>query len=695
MCPGESEREAPNGGTRRSLKKAWMADREIFASAKESNRERFGGFVEDSRTKTQAKSSDRAPKDFFNGLLESAFSKNLRRGEKSMSALLFLVVLGAFAVDDPPPVFGRFLVEIRDLREPHAVTVAPNGILYITDTGNHRVRAFSPQGVEWRQWGSWGQEPGEFCFPAGIAADAGGRIYVADSGNHRIQVFRSTGEFERTLPSQGFELRWPGRISVDQDRLVVVDRGNRRLVSLSLVPGDDAALEMRPDNVSHPCAVTIAPGGGVFVSDSNRHQILQLDSAGQPVASWAGYGSFPGLLSSPQGIAFAHGQLYVTDSHNHRIQRFAMTGQVVDRWGLHELEPHVGEGRLHYPCDVAVAPNGQYAVVAEAFEDRCQVFLPGEDTSEEAGIVASASVHYGPSIQVSGQRVVVSDLETHQLLLFELEDQDPLFLGRIGRFGERFAQLIRPQGFVWRDDGQEVLVCDTGNQRLQRFRVVNHPDGRNLPGGIGKFVAAVDLSAVNPDGPRPVEAVAMTEGPDGHLYILDAWGSRILVLDEKLGFVKEFGESGTGPNQFLAPTDLAVAANGEELLVVDAGNRRVVRCDREGRVLGYLGSPSGGLGEGVLPRGIHAAADGSVYLTDAGRHRVMKWTADGELEREWGGIGLRAGSFFKPHGVSQDGTGRLFVLDFGNHRCQVFTEDGEFVTAFGAEAYVGNKGKGE
>jgi hypothetical protein len=38
--------------------------------------------------------------------------------------------------------------------------------------------------------GRTGTEPGEFSFPAGIAAHPDGRVAVVDSLNRRLQVFR-------------------------------------------------------------------------------------------------------------------------------------------------------------------------------------------------------------------------------------------------------------------------------------------------------------------------------------------------------------------------------------------------------------------------------------------------------------------------------------------------------------------------
>jgi DNA-binding beta-propeller fold protein YncE len=54
------------------------------------------------------------------------------------------------------------------------------------------------------RWGSPGTGDGQFIFPSGLATNAAGRVvYVADSGNHRIQVFDAAGNFLRTFGGEG------------------------------------------------------------------------------------------------------------------------------------------------------------------------------------------------------------------------------------------------------------------------------------------------------------------------------------------------------------------------------------------------------------------------------------------------------------------------------------------------------------
>ncbi|MBK5118076.1 MAG: NHL repeat-containing protein, partial [Thermoleophilia bacterium] len=75
------------------------------------------------------------------------------------------------------------------LSQPQGVAVGRLGRLFVTDTGNNRIRFFDHLGAPLGGWGMPGSAPGEFDAPQGIAADCLGRIYVADAFNNRIQVF--------------------------------------------------------------------------------------------------------------------------------------------------------------------------------------------------------------------------------------------------------------------------------------------------------------------------------------------------------------------------------------------------------------------------------------------------------------------------------------------------------------------------
>ncbi len=73
---------------------------------------------------------------------------------------------------------------------PRGLALDPEeGLLYVADTGNNRLRLFNTEGAPIQTFGTRGDRPGEFNAPLGLAVGGAGRLYVADSQNHRIQVF--------------------------------------------------------------------------------------------------------------------------------------------------------------------------------------------------------------------------------------------------------------------------------------------------------------------------------------------------------------------------------------------------------------------------------------------------------------------------------------------------------------------------
>ena len=107
-----------------------------------------------------------------------------------------------------------------------------------------------------KQWGEFGDKPGQFKYPAMIAADKSSNIYVVDQHNHRIQKFDSEGNFL---------LKW-GK------------QGNGE------------------GEFNFPYGIAINSKGDVFVSDMNNNRIQKFSSDGKFVASTGSYGTADGQL---------------------------------------------------------------------------------------------------------------------------------------------------------------------------------------------------------------------------------------------------------------------------------------------------------------------------------------------------------------------------------------------------------------
>ncbi|MFH2035697.1 MAG: 6-bladed beta-propeller, partial [Candidatus Zixiibacteriota bacterium] len=81
--------------------------------------------------------------------------------------------------------------------------ISDNPCIYVADSKNNRIMVYNIDGVFQFQWGSLGNDPGQFNSPTDIDIDFEGNIYVADSGNHRIQVFDTLGNFIRMWGGMG------------------------------------------------------------------------------------------------------------------------------------------------------------------------------------------------------------------------------------------------------------------------------------------------------------------------------------------------------------------------------------------------------------------------------------------------------------------------------------------------------------
>ena len=198
-------------------------------------------------------------------------------------------------------------------RAPAGIVMDAAGNLYVTDSGNHRIRKITKRGeVTTLAGGGDHREPdfadGQgsdawFNYPRGIAIDAVGNLYVADTWNHRIRKITPKGEVstlagggsvgskktesDRFADGQGSDARFyaPHGIAIDaSDNLYVTDRNNHRI-----------------RKVTKEGVVTTLAGGGTGFADGE----------GSTARFWG-----------PTGIAIdAAGNLYVADEKNQLIRK--------------------------------------------------------------------------------------------------------------------------------------------------------------------------------------------------------------------------------------------------------------------------------------------------------------------------------------------------------------------------------------
>ena len=112
---------------------------------------------------------------------------------------------------------GAWKASAGELYGPRGVAAPPDGSVWVTDTGNHRLVRYDENLANPRFLGKKGSKPLEFDSPVGIAAGPSGRMYVCDAGNRRIQVIEADGRFAGEFPVSGWSGTVEPHVEVDSD----------------------------------------------------------------------------------------------------------------------------------------------------------------------------------------------------------------------------------------------------------------------------------------------------------------------------------------------------------------------------------------------------------------------------------------------------------------------------------------------
>ena len=211
----------------------------------------------------------------------------------------------------------------------------------------------------------------------------------------------------------------------------------------------------------------------------------------------------------------------------------------------------------------------------------------------------------------------------------------------------------KPTGLGVSPDGN-VFVADTHCHRVIAF----DPDGRELMrfgsygSGPGQFIYPTDVAF----------------GAEGRIYVSEYGGNeRICVFSPAGEFLFSFGGPGSEVGQYSRPQSMAFSADGTELFIADSCNHRIVVVDPQGRPLRVIGGPGRGLGELAYPYDVMVLQDGSLLVCEFGNNRIQRFGSDGQSRGVYGRVGSGEGELQYPWAV--DGVGEtIFVLDSGNNR---------------------------
>ncbi|MGW7364290.1 NHL domain-containing thioredoxin family protein [Streptomyces sp. NPDC054841] len=248
------------------------------------------------------------------------------------------------------------------------------------------------------------------------------------------------------------------------------------------VPPEPVASDLR-----FPGKAVLLPSGNFLVSDSTRHQLVELEPDGETVVRRIGDGDF----REPQGLAvLPDGRVVVADTVNHALRTYDPASGAIERvagtgrqwWQGSPTSGPAREVDLSSPWDVAWWQGKVW--IAMAGVHQLWTYDPATDTVEAAAGTTNEGLVDGPAreawfAQPSGlaateDRLWIADSETSAL---RWVDTDGVVHTAVGTglfdFGHRDgdagqALLQHPLGVTALPDGS-VAVSDTYNHALRRY----------------------------------------------------------------------------------------------------------------------------------------------------------------------------------------------------------------------------------
>ncbi|XP_031551756.1 RING finger protein nhl-1-like [Actinia tenebrosa] len=207
----------------------------------------------------------------------------------------------------------------------------------------------------------------------------------------------------------------------------------------------------------------------IAVSNGSSEGVHIFTTDGDLLLTYGSKGSAQGQLSYPQGLAFLNDtDLVIADGGNHRICIVnTTTGTLVktfDNYGD-------GYGEFVHPMGVHVDDDGNI-IVCDRDNRRVQVFTRDGDYQYQVGLATQDRFTFTDVIIHHGL-FYVSDINNHVIHVFEKKGNVPTRISTIGGEGGADGQLNGPWGLAI-DNDHHLLVCDFGNNRVQKFTL----DGR-------------------------------------------------------------------------------------------------------------------------------------------------------------------------------------------------------------------------
>lgn len=211
------------------------------------------------------------------------------------------------------PIQSPNMVAVRDDR----LFVSSNDTLYLLDT----------QGKEIAKWASRGARNDQIDIPQGLHIGEDGTLYLSDSHNVQIKAFSPDGK----------QLKWAVP-EISERAHTISGEAPKPTQELTLTPESEAetrsaAAPQSSDEIAKtmqlPAGMTMDGAGRLIFVDPFSFVIYAADAeTGRLLNAWGGQGAADGFFNYPTGIAYDPDRDWfaVTDTANARVQIVRIDG---------------------------------------------------------------------------------------------------------------------------------------------------------------------------------------------------------------------------------------------------------------------------------------------------------------------------------------------------------------------------------
>jgi DNA-binding beta-propeller fold protein YncE len=276
----------------------------------------------------------------------------------------------------------------------------------------------------------WGYASGTaFVQPRGVAFDpSDGAIYVSNTGAHRIEAFSKSGRplsrFVHRVsgPDGALVDGSPAGLAFDRSgRLLVVDRRAAYVDVLDRRGRPVARLDVPG---ASPAAVAVGSDGTIYVGTtggSSRVHRFRRDYA--PDGVWGAQGTAPGCLADVAALAvLGDGAVAVACERSDLVvQVFSPAGEFQRGFGTHE----VGDGNFSLPSAMVATPDGRLWVLDEIRRSLTVFDAQGTLLAAAAGSGTALGNFDHPSGLASDGRgsLAVTDRGIGRVQVFDVDDR--------------------------------------------------------------------------------------------------------------------------------------------------------------------------------------------------------------------------------------------------------------------------------